>query len=178
MHWSPFSARRRAIAPKALPRRFRSSIVGPEGDRARNKFQAGATPHLTGESSFAFRGDFRRLTPARHDVAATFTIAANFLSDFQTPAPLAVELQYRTRLESLKRRPVPEDTWRIGERPDCHFRTTLEISPGPMPGSPSTSGYGARQRGDSAQRPLWNTSYTNLARASASPFVQQPADTR
>ena len=133
---------------------------GPEGERRQEQFQAGATLHFNWRShSFAFGGDFRRLTPARHDVGGTFTIAANFLSDFSNTGDAVSRGDVDTAASLFA-----EDTWRIAKRLTATFGLRWEISPGPMPGSPVNFLDTAHDNAViSAQRPLWNTSYTNLA---------------
>jgi hypothetical protein len=140
---------------------------GPEGDRSQSQFQVGSTLHLNWRShSIALGGDFRRLTPARHDVTGTFSIAADTLYDFvqtgnlwKSNSPLQ-DTSGVLREGSL----FAEDIWRIAKRLTATFGLRWEISPGPMPGSVANFLYPASVNGFiSAQRPLWNTSYTNLA---------------
>ena len=140
---------------------------GPEGARSQSQFQVGSTLHLNWRShSIALGGDFRRLTPARHDVTGTFSLAADTLNDFvQTSSLWKSNSALRDTSGTLQEGSLfVEDTWRIAKRLTATFGLRWEISPGPMPESPAyfldpAQDYAAVLQ----QRPLWNTSYTNLA---------------
>ena len=141
-------------------------VSGSEGERKQSQYQVSQTGAWNrGAHFFQFGADYLRLAPVRHDAGASVSYLANSLADLayvtnvwtaNTPAQNVSAVVKEVSL-------FAEDTWRVASRLTITYGVRWEISPAPTASGPATFLDPSQGSDVSLLRPIWPSSYTNLA---------------
>src|SRR5581483_8638156 len=131
---------------------------GSEGWRSQSQAQASATAQWNFRGhSVSFGADYQHLEPIRHDFSDNFNIIASSLDTLSQDGNLwkATTPQRQTFAILQEVSAFAEDTWRMTPWLTANFGARWEISPGPVPGTPTNflTSDGLVQ----SQQPLWST---------------------
>ena len=141
-------------------------LSGPEGERRQSQYQVNQTGAWNrGAHFFQFGADYLRLAPVRHDAGAAVSYLANSLADLayftnvwaaNTPAQNVSAVVKQVSL-------FADDTWRLASRLTLTYGVRWELSPAPTATAAATFLDPTLGSDVSLQRPIWPSSYTNLA---------------
>ena len=139
-------------------------VSGPEGRRSQSQFQVRQTGGWNrGVHSIQFGADYVRLAPARQDASSTVSVLADSLDGLAGSYWMANFPRQNTTAVVKEISVFEQDTWRITSRLTATYGLRWEISPAPLPKGTVLFLSSPTGPEESLQRPIWRSTYGNLA---------------